>query len=217
MEIPNWSKSYLRSERVQLVSESVKEAEAKTSAEIVPMIVRRSSTVGHVPVLVLSMLMLLFLLFDGPTWQADYLGESWLWYLLNIVILLLLSSYVSRFSFIQRRFTSRSDQQDQVEMRAELEFYESDIKNTKDATGILLFASLMEHRVVVLADKAISDKHPPETWNEICNLLVQGIKKGNMGIAFSDAIKRCGEILEVDFPIQADDKNELHDHLVIKE
>ena len=217
MEIPKWSKYYLKQERVQLVSEAIKEAESKTSAEIVPMIVRRSSTVGHVPVIVLSVLMLLFLLLEGPTWQADYLGESWLWYILNIVILLLLSSFISRFTFIQRKFTSRSDQQEQVDMRAELEFYESDIKNTKDATGILLFASLMEHRVVVLADKAITDKFTPETWTEICNLLIQGIKKGNIGMAFSNAIKRCGEILEADFPIQPDDKNELHDHLIIKE
>ncbi len=217
MEIPNWSKSYLKQERVQLVLNAIKEAEKKTAGEIVPMIVRRSSTIGHVPVILLGIFVILFLALDVSSIQTEFLGGSWLWYALDFIVIASLAVLLSRLTFIQRFLTSRADQEDQVDMRAEVEFYESGINETKGATGILLYTSLMEHRAVVLADQAISEKVPKETWSEVCSLLTAGIKNGNIGIAYSNAIKRCGDILANDFPIQPDDVNELRDHLVIKE
>ncbi len=217
MEIPDWSKAYLKAERVELIEDAIKKAEAKTSGEIVPMIVRRSSTINHVPVILLSLLVALFFALDGPGWQAAFLGEHWAWYLGDIALLTAASALFARLPWMQRLLTTSSDQDDQVDMRARLEFYESNITNTKGSTGILLFASLMERRAVVLADKAISDKVSKETWREVCDLLVGGIKKGNMGLAFSEAIANCGEILAPGFPIQPDDVNELKDQLIIKE
>ncbi len=217
MDIPDWAKAYLKAERVELIVDAIKKAEAKTSGEIVPMIVRRSSTVGHVPVILLSLLVALFFVFDGPVWQAEFLGEHWAWYLADIALFVAVSAMFSKLTGVQRLLTTRSDQDDQVNMRAEIEFYESNIKNTTGATGILLFASLMERRAVILADKAISEKVSQEAWREVCDILVEGIKKGNMGLAFSSAIAKCGEILAPEFPIQPDDVNELKDQLIIKE
>lgn len=217
MEIPKWSRSYLHADRIKLVEAAVQEAEATTSGEIVPMIVRRSSTVGHVQVIVLCMLVILFFLLDGPARQADLVGEHWGWYLVDIVVFLLAASLCSRLPLVQRLLTAKPDREDQVEMRAEIEFYELGIKNTVDETGVLLFVSLMEQRAVVLADKAISAKVPGETWSEVCNLLIRGIKGGNMALAFAEAIKRCGEILTPLFPVKPNDINELKDHLIIKE
>lgn len=217
MQIPNWSKNYLKANRVQLITDAVKKAENKTSGEIVPMIVRRSSTVGHVPVIFMTLVIAVFFGLDVPHWQHEFLGEHWAWYLADVVLLLGLSTLFSKFNWIQRLFTSRPDQADQVSMRAEVEFYESGIKNTKDATGVLLFVSLMERRAVVLADKAINDKVSKETWQNVCDLLINGIKQGNLGLAFAAAIEKCGEILTPHFPIQPDDINELKDQLIIKE
>ena len=88
---------------------------------------------------------------------------------------------------------------------------------TRDATGILLFVSLMEHRAVVLADKAIDERVPNDTWEEVNRLIVQGIKRGHVGLGLATAVTRCGEILASEFPITNDKINELHDTLVIKE
>ena len=181
------------------------------------MMMERSSTVGHVPVILLTFLVAMFFALDGPGWQADVLGEHWGWYVGDLALLAAVSAFFTRFHWVQRLLTSRSDQEDQVNMRATIEFYESNIKNTKGSTGILLFASLMEHRAVVLADKAVSDKVSKDAWREVCDLLVGGIKKGNMGLAFSEAIAKCGEILAPEFPIAPDDVNELKDQLIIKE
>ena len=216
-DIPKWARGYLRPDRVRLIEEAVAEAESKTSGEIVPMIVRRSSTVGHVPVIVLCVLVILFLLFDGPTHQARWLGAHWAWYLADVFVVLAISSFLSRWSFVQRILTSRDDQELQVNLRAEVEFYESDTAKTRGATGVLLFVSLMERRAVVLADKAIAEKLPTETWSTVCSLLVDGIKQKHIGLAFRDAILHCGKMLAPLFPIRPDDVDELKNQLILKE
>lgn len=217
MQIPHWLKSYLTTEQLQHIADAVKQAESTTSGEIVPMIVRRSSTVGHVPVIGLSVLVALFFALDGPGVQGDWLGHHWAWYLGDVAVLLMVGGLLSRLSWVQRLLTPRSDQAVQVDMRAEIEFYRSEIKKTRDSTGVLIFVSLLERRAVVLADKAINDRVPADTWKDLCGVLTSGIKKKEMGVAFAQAIGKCGDILTPLFPIKPDDKNELKDQLVIKE
>lgn len=217
MELPSWSKGYLRPDRVQLIEDAVRAAELKTSGEIVPMIVRRSSTIGHVPFILLSLLVAVFMIVDGPGWQYEVVGEHWSWYLVDTVVLVVVTALLSRWTFLQRVLTPRDDQAEQVDMRAEVEFYHSNIHETAAETGVLLFVSLMEHRAVVLADKAIDECTPGDTWDEVCRVMVEGIKKGHVGLGLADAIERCGDILAEQFPAAADDINELHNTLVIKE
>lgn len=217
MNIPHWLKAYLNAEQVEQIVGAIQKAESTTSGEIVPMIVRRSSTVGHVPVILLSLSIALFFALDGHGWQAERFGDHWAWYLVDIALMLAVSVILARFHWVQRLLTTRADQIVQVHMRAEIEFYESGIKKTKDSTGVLVFVSLMEQRAVVLADKAINDKVSKDTWQEVCDLMIHGMKKKKVGLAFGAAIRKCGEILSPEFPIQPDDKNELKNQLIIKE
>ena len=108
IDIPKWASSHLDQKHSQTIIDSVAEAESKTSGEIVPMIVRRSSTVGHIPIIVLSILSIIYLLLDLSTLQSEFFGEQWLWliYVANMALLLFLSSSISRIHFVQRRLTS---------------------------------------------------------------------------------------------------------------
>ncbi len=217
MDIPNWAKKQLDKDSVQRIEQAIKAAETKTAGEIVPMIVRRSSTIGHVPLVLLSLLVALYMVFDGPGWQYENLGAHWAWYLVDTAALLALSTLLSRMPLVQRILTARDDQLAQVDMRAELEYYESNISHTKDATGVLLFVSLLEHRAIVLADRAVDERVDSEVWEDVCDLLVEGMKKGEVERGFIAAIERCGEILAAEFPAKSDDTNELYDTLIIKE
>lgn len=217
MDIPGWSKRYLQAESAQLIEEAVKAAEMKTAGEIVPMVVRRSSTVGHIPLVLMSLMVAIFMIVDGAGWQYENLLAHWAWYLVDTLGLLVLAAMLAKIPFFQRILTPRDDQVAQVNMRAQIEFYESNINKTSEATGVLLFVSLMERQAIVLADKAIHDRVSSETWEEVCDLMIQGIKKGHLEWGFISAIERCGEILAVEFPIDPDDVNELRDTLVIKE
>jgi putative membrane protein len=132
MSTPTWLKGRLRPEDTARIAEAIRQAESSTSGEIVPMIVRRSSTIWHLPVLLATLLVAVFFILGGPTRQ--------------------------------------------VEARALLAFYQSNIQRTIGATGVLIFVSLMERRAVVLADKAIDELVPKDTWRALCDQLIAGIR-----------------------------------------
>ena len=54
-------------------------------------------------------------------------------------------------------------------------------------------------------------------WQELVDLMIQGVKRGDLAAGMTQAIARCGELLSPHFPIAEDDQNELRDHLVVKE
>lgn len=217
-EIPKWLESRLSGEGLKKIETAVKKAESSTSGEIVPMIVLRSSTTGHVAVITFCILFILFMCSGLFQMQVNYLSiHVFIWWILDIATFSLISSLLSRFHFIQRHLTSSEDIDQQVSQRAELEFYEAGLNNTSVGTGILIFLSLMERKVVVLADKAISDQLDKETWHEMVELLLSSIKENDLTQGFTRAIERCGELLAPLFPIAENDRNELRDRLVIKE
>ena len=69
----------------------------------------------------------------------------------------------------------------------------------------------------MLADHSIAEKLDGEIWQELVDLMIQGVKRGDLAEGMAQAIQRCGELLTPHFPIADDDANELRDHLVIKE
>jgi putative membrane protein len=103
---------------------------------------------------------------------------------------------------------------DAVHSRGLAAFTAHGLHHTKAHTGILLLVSLLEHRVVVLADRGINEKVPPGTWDEVVQMLTAGLKSGNGCDAFCRAIQRCGAILAQHFPRSADDVDELANKLV---
>ena len=216
-ELPGWARSILGDDGAERIESAIADAESHTSGEIVPILVRRSSTVGHVSLVSFSLLLLCVVLADLPAYGAELGGPHWVW--LGACWLLAggLALGLSRLDLVRRLLTPRLDQIRQVELRAEIEFYEHRVGQTRGNTGILLFVSLMEHRAVVLADRSIAEKLDAEIWQELVDLMIQGVKRGDLAAGMKEAIQRCGELLAPHFPIAEDDSNELRDHLVVKE
>jgi len=116
-----------------------------------------------------------------------------------------------------RFFTSNERMAFKVRRRAELAFYEHGLHKTREGTGILIMASLLERRVQVLTDKTINDRVPPGTWDNLVQELIQGIKDGRPTEAFCQAITRCGDLLAQHFPAgPGDNPDELADDLIQK-
>ena len=124
---------------------------------------------------------------------------------------------VQRFDWILERFVPDEDEIFAVRERAELEFYRQGLTQTKDQTGILIFISLFERKVVLLADKGINDKLLSPMWDEIVEKLSHEIRSGELASGLTQSIKSCGDLLQVHFPIKKEDKNELKNDLVICE
>ena len=194
------------------IHDAVIESESKTAGEIVPIIVTSSARYTEI-----ELLGVVVGLFAGITiewfwsdpWASDYLN---LWPIAGA----LAGFFLGRLAAVKRLLVSQDRIAEAVHTLALASFTEHGLHYTRDHTGILILVSLLEHRVEVLADRGINAKVDNGTWQEIVQLLTEGLKSGRACDAFCKAIQRCGEILATHFPRQSDDKDELPNRLVTR-
>jgi putative membrane protein len=92
------------------------------------------------------------------------------------------------------------------------------VYSTRDRTGILIFLSLLERRVIVLCDEGIKAKVKQEAWDSIVATIVDGIKAGRPSEGLLKAIAACGSLLESEnVTKRPDDTSELSDSIHIHE
>jgi putative membrane protein len=108
-----------------------------------------------------------------------------------------------------------------VQQRAAAAFLEQEVWKTRDRTGILLFLSLFERRVVVLGDSGIHRQVQPGEWDAVVRHVVSGLRKKTPKAAVTAlvaAIVECGEILaRHGLPPRPDDADELPDDLRLED
>ena len=108
------------------------------------------------------------------------------------------------------------DTKEEVEEAALTSFYRQGLNKTRDKTGILIFISVFEHQVRVLADQGINDRVDSSVWQELVDTIIAGIKTRRQAEAICVAVVRCGELLTEHFPIKHDDTDELS-NLIVEE
>lgn len=214
--LPNWLKNYLSITDLQLIEASIKQAEYTTKGEIVPVIVSRSSTIGHVFPILGSLLGSFFIIILQSTSLWWYTHPFFL-IIFAFSMAFLLAWPLSRLIAIQRFFITPNDLTLQTRRRAELEFFQCNLNETKDHTGILIFISLLEHHVHILADKGIAEKIKAETWEEIAKIIIDAIHQKKLANGLAESILRCGALVTEHFPSEPKNPNELKDLLIIKE
>ena len=105
-----------------------------------------------------------------------------------------------------------------VHNRAKAAFLEEEVFRTRERTGILILVAIYEHRAVILADEAIHDAVPRETWPAVVERLVSGIREGKAVDALCACISECGEILQSHKVLgKPHDRDELDNSLRIRE
>lgn len=201
------------------IHDAVQAAERRTTGEIVPMVVpssARYSEARYLAGLTTSLLTLIILL----TWDQGWGQYAWqehhpAWIVLGAVVTYALGHLFGSLPIGIRLFVSKERMAFKVRRRAELAFYEHGLYKTREGTGILIMASLLERRVQILADRAINERVPPGTWDMLVNDLVRGIKDGRSTETFCQAITQCGYLLAQHFPARAgDNPDELTDDLI---
>jgi len=105
-----------------------------------------------------------------------------------------------------------------VHQRATAAFVENEVFHTRERTGVLIFLSLLERRVVVLGDSGINARVQQHEWDAVVAEIVQGMRSGAPGKALAGAIRQCGDLLaRHGVAVRADDTDELPDELRMKE
>jgi putative membrane protein len=210
--------SFTNEER-ERIAQAVQQAERRTSGEIIPMIVPASARyreAGYRTGLILGWLVLAVLLTLEPAWFSWgwHAGNAG-WLLLAVIVAYAAGEWLGRRPAVIRLVTSRERMAYKVQLRAQQAFYQHGLQHTRGRTGILIFISLLERRVHVLADKGINDFVPTGTWDEVVAGIVEGIRSGRPTDAICAAILNCGALLSQKCPAgSGDNPNELPDTLI---
>ncbi len=196
---------------------AVEEAEKRSSGEIVPYVVPASDAYpnalwkGAAFGALAGPLLALALLRFWDLWGTHL--ELWIALpaAAGAAIGLLLAAFVPP---VKRQLAGDELLELRTRQRAEMAFLEEEVFLTRERTGILLFLSLFEHRVVVLADSGIHALVEPGQWDGLAARIAEGIRAGKAGDALLEAIRSCGDLLERHgVARRADDANELPDEL----
>lgn len=200
------AKELFNEEETQRIESTVEKVEKRTSGEIVPMVVDESYDYPRAEILGAG----LFSLAAAVTLSWAFFGES-LWHFLWLFALCYFpfKCLIRRVPTLRRRLIHPDEISAEVEEKAVVSFLEQGLHHTRDETGILILISLFERRVHVLADRGINDVVPPNSWDEIVQIITDGIHRGDTCNALCAAIESCGQLLEEHFPIKVDDTNEL--------
>lgn len=211
------AEKFLNKEERERIRAAVSEAEKNTSGEIVPMIIPASY---HYPMadvlggasLALPVAILLTYFLGGMLW----VGPTNMWVFMGIfgITFVVFHRVVQRVWPLKRVFISDREIEEEVEEAALISFFKEELYRTRDETGILIFVSVFEHRVWVLADRGINAKVDQGQWDGIVAHIVAAIKSGQQADAICEAVKEMGGILAEHFPVREDDVDEL-DNLII--
>ncbi|MGD2063200.1 MAG: TPM domain-containing protein [Nitrospirota bacterium] len=188
------------------IAAAVASAEAATSGEIVVAVVPASDAYPRAELLAaLSAgipIALALTLATGPDTVWRFLPVAALCVLLSLTA-------VRRWPLLRRLFISSPVCREEVRQRAVQAFHEHRLYQTRDATGVLLFLSLLEHRVELLADTGIDALVAEGTWDGVVGDLTAAMRAGDYVNGVVRAVERIGEILAAHAPPRPDDTDEL--------
>ncbi|HLT48420.1 MAG TPA: hypothetical protein VK002_14395 [Rubricoccaceae bacterium] len=206
------------------IRRAVEEAERQTSGEIVPYVVGRSGRYeiaawrgGALGALVAAAVGM------AVAWTYDGWGLGWLYSAWGMAIVMtlggVLGALVAWFVLpLRRLLAGPARMAERVHRRAESAFLEEEVFATRDRTGILLFVSLLEHRIEVLGDAGIDKVVEPEEWVEVVDRIRRGVKSGHLADGLVDAIGMCGALLHRSgVGIRPDDTDELPGDVRVRE
>lgn len=189
------------------VTECIKEIEQNTNAELVIVVRARSGAYAHADYLfgfLLAFVGLIFLLFSpiefGPYWVA-----------IDVVLLFVLGTLISsRNDFLRRLFTTTRHRENAVRTGAAAMFYEAGIANTEAEMGVLIYLSLLERRLEIIADRGVLKLIPPIEWNEHLFDLHKAGETADLN-RFLAALRTFGVMLKQHVPATGENPNELPD------
>ncbi len=182
-------------------------AEARTSGEIITTVVEscdsyegalwKSAALGSIVAALAAGLWTLF---------VERWGVVWLWLTLP-ALTGAAAGFVLPIWFpaLHRALVGKRLLESRVARRATAAFLEQEVFATRERSGVLIFVGLFEHRVELLRDRAAQQSVPADSWEDLTERLVRGIKKKAAPRALVQAIEDCGRLLELHGLVRRDD------------
>jgi putative membrane protein len=202
--------AFLSQQELQDIRQAIAAAETRTSGELVVVIAAQSDDYLYIPTLWAALIAL------AVPGLAALLGQPWLQqhvYLLQFATFMVLA-LAFQWRPLKFRLIPRAVSYVRAQRLAQEQFLVQNLHHTEQRTGVLIFVSVAEHYVEILADKGINDRVPDDTWDHIVQQFTGLVKQGRVAEGFMQTIQRCGEVLAENFPAGDNNPNELPNRLI---
>lgn len=212
------TKNFLSTPEKTIVQNAVSQLEKNTAGELVPMIVSTSGSYSEYDIIgafVLSIPLSVAGAYLINWYQYHQVVDTLMLFFMFFIPLFILILVMFRFiTSLKQLFIPKQVMEEEVRETAAFEFFSHGLHKTHNQSGVLLYISLFERRVSILADSGINSKLPEKTWDIIVADLTAGLKKKQNCEVIVTAINQIGELMTAHFPGNGDTANELPDLIV---
>lgn len=202
--------SFLQPEAQRAAREAVRSIEARSSAEVKVVVRQRSGDYRAADLLAgagLSFAVLCVLLFHPRPFAVATMP-------LDVLVCFALGALLSsRGTRMRRALTPSWRRREQVRVAARSLFVELDVSRTRARTGVLVYVSLLERAVEVVADRGVDVKSLGAEWDARVADLEAALTPRPDAARFRDALAALGPVLARVAPPRDDDDNELPDEV----
>jgi putative membrane protein len=188
---------------------AIRDAEKRTSGQIVCVLTRASSAYAHIPILWSSVLALF------TPWPLIYFTQ---WsvqriFLLQLIVFIAVG-IASSWMPLRLLLVPRALQRARAHRAALEQFVLRGISRTRNRTGVLIFVSVAEHYARIIADDGIAQKVRGTEWQAAIDALTAHMRDGHMVAGLTAAVECCGAVLAQHAPPDGA-PNELPDRLYV--
>jgi putative membrane protein len=193
----------------EAISAAIREAEKRSSGQIVCVLARASSDYAYVPIAWASALALFspWPLIEFTQWSVQRI------FLIQLAVFLV-AALIFSWGPLRLVLVPRPVRRARAHSAALEQFVIRRVAHTKNRTGVLIFVSLAERYARIIADEGIARKVQAAEWQAAIEALIDHMRVGRLAAGFTAAIERCGAVLATHAPPDGS-ANELPDRLYV--
>lgn len=201
---------YLSEKEKQKISKEIEDLEKQSSAELVAVITKQSSSYKYENILVSLIFVILFSII------ALLVNDISATRLFQCQVIILFFSYFIfiEFDSLLLKVLPKAYRYNKSSKYANKQFINLGLKTTKTKQAIMFFVSIDEKFVEIITDSKIKEKIEDSYWQTIVDSFILDVKNKQLKEGYLKAIKSCNKILIKNFPIQEDDENELSNEVI---
>jgi len=191
------------------IAEATREAEQHTSGEIVTVMAGKSDNYHFIPMLwaTLTALFIPLPLVYLTEFSKDII------YLMQLLVFAFLFLAL-RWPALRLAVTPRSVKRRRAHRLAMEQFLAQNIHMTDQRTGVLIFLSVAERYIEIIADQGIYEKVDKRVWDDAVRQMESHIRQGQIADGFVEAISSCGRVLAEHFPPGSHEIDELPNNVI---
>ena len=190
------------------IEAAVRAAEARTSAEIVPMVVGASDSYPKADLACAVTAGLTAAILGNLA-----LGGRGMWSFLILFGLFALAAFeaAKRTPALKRLFVSRERALHETTLAAQAAFFRHGLTETRERNAVLVYVSIFERLVLLQPDTGLAGKLDQTALDAATAALTEGIRQGRQAAALAACIDTLAGLLAPHFPPRDEDANEVPD------